>query len=160
MDIASVEGLRALTKLVSDADDVTTVKGVEEEQDYRRPNFTPASIGATSVSSQEHKCLEKSKIKNRKSKLIWNLHEVPSAAEAAQETLAINDNDGRIEPSYEFLYKQAVTANDAYFGMGEKDPSSTQCEDIVVRIDLPGLENFQEVSLDVQSTYVKLESKM
>ena len=39
---------------------------------------------------------------------------------------------------YEFYYKQAVETQDAFLGMGDKDPSSTQCEDIVLRVELPG----------------------
>jgi hypothetical protein len=35
--------------------------------------------------------------------------------------------------SYEFVYKQAVRTQDAYLGMSGKDPSSTCCEDLVVR---------------------------
>jgi hypothetical protein len=38
---------------------------------------------------------------------------------------------------YTFLYKQAVGTADAYLGMSGKDPSSTCCEDLVVRIALP-----------------------
>ncbi len=42
--------------------------------------------------------------------------------------------------SYEFLYKQAVDTADNFLGMSAKDPSSTSCEDLVVRIQLPGAE--------------------
>lgn len=42
--------------------------------------------------------------------------------------------------SYEFLYKQAVDTADNFLGMSSKDPSSTSCEDLVVRIQLPGAE--------------------
>lgn len=39
--------------------------------------------------------------------------------------------------SYEFIYKQAVESTDAFLGMSGKDPSSTCCEDLVVRVELP-----------------------
>lgn len=40
--------------------------------------------------------------------------------------------------SYEFLYKQAVDTADNFLGMSGKDGSSTSCEDLVVRVELPG----------------------
>lgn len=39
--------------------------------------------------------------------------------------------------SYEFVYKQAVESTDAFLGMMNKDPSSTCCEDLQLRVDLP-----------------------
>ena len=36
------------------------------------------------------------------------------------------------------MYKQAVETQDVFLGMGEKDPSSAQCEDMLLRIELPG----------------------
>ncbi len=39
--------------------------------------------------------------------------------------------------SHEFIYKQAVASTDAFLGMSGKDPSSTCCEELVVRIELP-----------------------
>lgn len=39
--------------------------------------------------------------------------------------------------SYEFLYKQAVDTADNFLGMSGKDPSSSSCEDLVVRVELP-----------------------
>ena len=37
-------------------------------------------------------------------------------------------DDGRLRPKYEFIYKQAIGTEDAFLGMGDKDPSSTSCE--------------------------------
>lgn len=39
--------------------------------------------------------------------------------------------------SYEFMYKQSVETTDTFLGMSGKDPSSTQCEDLVVKVHLP-----------------------
>ncbi|KAG2490866.1 hypothetical protein HYH03_010784 [Edaphochlamys debaryana] len=67
-------------------------------------------------------------------------------------------DDGRETPSYEFLYKQAVDTADNFLGMSGKDNSSTSCEDLVVRIELPGAEGAAELDLDVKDTYLKLSS--
>ena len=47
-------------------------------------------------------------------------------------------NDATSACRYEFMYKQAVETQDVFLGMGEKDPSSAQCEDMLLRIELPG----------------------
>ena len=39
--------------------------------------------------------------------------------------------------SFEFIYKQAVETTDAFLGMMNKDPSSTCCEDLQLRVELP-----------------------
>ncbi len=57
---------------------------------------------------------------------------------------------------YEFMYKQAVESTDVFLGMSGKDESSTSCEDIVVRIELPGVSSASELDLDVKPTYIKL----
>lgn len=36
------------------------------------------------------------------------------------------------------MYKQSVETTDTFLGMSGKDPSSTQCEDLLVKISLPG----------------------
>lgn len=60
--------------------------------------------------------------------------------------------------SYDFVYKQAVETTDTYLGMSGKDPSSTQCEQIVVNIDLPNATSAAELDLDVKPTYLRLNS--
>ncbi len=45
--------------------------------------------------------------------------------------------------SYEFIYKQAVESTDVFLGMSGKDESSTSCESMVVKIDLPEVSSIQ-----------------
>ena len=89
-----------------------------------------------------------------RSKAIWDPDEVPEApgfGEAAAD-------DGREEPSYEFRYGQAVGSQDVFLGLGEKDPSSTQCEVLIVVVELPGASDMKGLNLDVQKTTLRLES--
>jgi hypothetical protein len=44
---------------------------------------------------------------------------------------------------YTFLYKQAVGTQDTYLGMSHKDPSTTCCEQLVVRVDMPAANNIK-----------------
>ena len=156
-----VSAIRALSKLVEDSSaeglrgDGTEPSSSRARGDDGGARMTPASIGAGATTTRAGKG------KKARGKNIWALDEVPTAAAAAEETLALEAeaDDGRAEPEYEFLYKQAVTANDAYLGMGEKDPSSTQCEDLVLRVHLPGVKAASEVDLDVQPTFARLTSR-
>ncbi|KAJ4455730.1 putative protein PIH1D3 [Paratrimastix pyriformis] len=84
-------------------------------------------------------------------------NDIWSADEVGDETY--DAPDGRAAPQYDFLYKQHVTAEDVYLGLGGKDPSSAQCEDLVVKIDLPG-DRMADVNLDLTSDTLVLRSKI
>ena len=60
--------------------------------------------------------------------------------------------------SYEFIYKQAVATTDAYLGMSGKDPSSICCEELLVRVALPGARSAAELELDVKPRHLRLSS--
>eukprot|EP00730_Choanoeca_flexa_P011340 TRINITY_DN2468_c0_g1_i1.p1 TRINITY_DN2468_c0_g1~~TRINITY_DN2468_c0_g1_i1.p1 ORF type:complete len:140 (+),score=11.71 TRINITY_DN2468_c0_g1_i1:295-714(+) len=49
---------------------------------------------------------------------------------------------------YDVKYKQAVTSEDMYLGMSNRNPSSASCEDIVIEVKLPQTA-YREVVLDV-----------
>lgn len=44
---------------------------------------------------------------------------------------------------YSFLLKQTVGTEDAYLGLGNKDPSSNCCEDLVLKVELPGIDSIK-----------------
>ncbi|PNW80932.1 hypothetical protein CHLRE_07g335800v5 [Chlamydomonas reinhardtii] len=88
-------------------------------------------------------------------KEIWREDELLDPAAAAVDD---DYDDGREVPNYEFLYKQAVDTADNFLGMSGKDGSSTSCEDLVVRVELPGAAGAAELDLDVKDTYLKLSS--
>jgi len=78
-------------------------------------------------------------------KAIWDVDEL-------EENIDIDDDvdDGRERPKYEFLYRQAVGTEDAYLGSNDKDPSSTCCEGMILRVELPGTPSMADIDLDVQ----------
>ena len=82
-------------------------------------------------------------------KAIWDDDEVTDAADD-------DIDDGRQVPVYEFMYKQSVESTDMFLGMSGKNESSTSCEDMVLRIELPGISGASELDLDVKPAYVKL----
>jgi hypothetical protein len=42
--------------------------------------------------------------------------------------------------------------------MSDKDPSSTSCEDLVLKVYLEGTQSMAELDLDVEDTHVKVRS--
>ena len=64
---------------------------------------------------------------------IWEEDEVPVGPAAVE-------SDGRERPTVELLHRQRVGAQDAYLGVDPtRDPSSSCCEDLLLRVHLPGL---------------------
>ncbi|CAF3442966.1 unnamed protein product [Rotaria sp. Silwood1] len=61
------------------------------------------------------------------SKDIWQIDEVPDNNVQLQDQV-----DKRPQPEYEMHYKQRVTTEDVFLQMGNKNPSSASCEDLVV----------------------------
>jgi hypothetical protein len=57
---------------------------------------------------------------------------------------------------------QAVTTSDNYMGMSyvHKDPSTSNCEELVVRIELEGTESMADLDLDVKRETLRLSSPM
>mmetsp|Transcript_14062 Transcript_14062/g.17049 ORF Transcript_14062/g.17049 Transcript_14062/m.17049 type:complete len:191 (+) Transcript_14062:105-677(+) len=124
----------------------------EQERDFydsQSNAITPASFGAP-VSRAAVERLVKPKAP-KDPKAIWDEDEVLNSVEDDYD-------DGRPVPKYEWLHRQAVGTEDAYLGMSDKDPSSTQCEEIVLRVFLPGTEKMSEITLDVHEDHIRLES--
>jgi hypothetical protein len=67
-------------------------------------------------------------------------------------------DDGREAPDYEIIYKQKVTSEDIYLGMGDKTPGSASCESIIVRIEMPLASSVSELDLDVKPRWLLLRS--
>ena len=121
----------------------------DESIDTGRRNeraLNPGSIGVSGTTSST------TKAKAKDSKEIWEDHEVTDHVDLDEL------DDGKACPRYEFLYKQAVATQDVYLGLSDKDPSSTSCEDLVLKIFLEGTESMSELELDVEDTYVKIRS--
>ena len=121
----------------------------DEDKDKPSPNntFTPGSIGPpTKPASKTDDSTNKST--DTSGSEIWQEGDVE------EETLDhLIEDDGRPEPEYDIIYKQRVTADDAYLGMSGKNPSTACCEDLVVRIKLPDIQQ-KDIDLDVKDKYL------
>ncbi|XP_041358428.1 dynein assembly factor 6, axonemal-like [Gigantopelta aegis] len=109
----------------------------------------PGDIAPTKKSADDDKGKDSltDKKKLPRSKAIWEEEEVPEGAEYDAVY------DPRPQPEYEIIYKQAVTSEDMFLQMGNKTPSSASCEDMIVKIQLPGAK-MSDVQLDVKPKFL------
>ncbi|ESN98744.1 hypothetical protein HELRODRAFT_67100, partial [Helobdella robusta] len=78
---------------------------------------------------------------------IWDEGELNEGSE-------FNDlDDPRPEPKYEMIFKQSVTPEDMFLQMGNKTTSTASCENLIVKIYLPG-SKISEVNLDVKELFL------
>jgi PIH1 CS-like domain len=80
---------------------------------------------------------------------IWDPEEVVDAVDAQLD-------DGRPVPEHSFIYRQAVGTTDTYLGLDPlgKDPTSTSCEDLVLRVKLPEASTAGDIDVDLKSDWV------
>ncbi len=115
----------------------------QEEQvggpQQKTPRITPASFGAAAPAAgaivartPQPAGATPAKAKGNEGD-IWDVDEVPEKIDVAFEA------DSRTRPWYDILYKQSVSAMDAFgSGLTGKTPSSISCNQIVVKIKFPG----------------------
>eukprot|EP00877_Chromochloris_zofingiensis_P003784 jgi/Chrzof1/13406/Cz07g31240.t1 len=139
-----IADFEALSKLFDTPAQVVNYNANNTE--VSKPSTTPASIGAKDLLPVQ---VAAPKVYDNKD--IWHRDDVADGQDD-------NVDDGRQLPSYEFIYKQAVESTDAFLGMSGKDPSSTCCEDLVVRVELPEASSISELDLDVTATHMRLSS--
>ena len=125
----------------------------EEEDDYiTRPGgstLTPAdATGGRKDMAPPHSKIT-AKVNRKEPGKIWKEDEINNLAQKL--------SDDRPEPEYEILYKQRVGTEDVFLGIGGLDPSSRCCQDLLVRIALPGTKQ-NEISLDVTNGVLILQA--
>ncbi|XP_067137641.1 dynein axonemal assembly factor 6 [Centruroides vittatus] len=100
----------------------------------------PGDIGGRAVSGKE----KTEGVGVEDDDVIWSAREVPQGSEF-DDTI-----DPRKEPEYEMFFRQKVTTEDIYLQMGNKNPATFSCEDLVIKIKLPGVTTQNEIHLDVK----------
>lgn len=101
-----------------------------------------------------------------KGNAIWAAEEVAqlgpkgSAAKTTTPAASASNPGGKTEPEHEVLYKQIMSAEDAYLGMDfSRDGSSGLSDGVVVKIKLPKAESAKDFVLDVQAFTLVLETR-
>jgi len=106
----------------------------------------PGDIGPKVVKKKE-------KEKTKTTGDIWEAEEVP------EEDLTWDDEgDERPEPEYTVAYKQKVGSEDAFLGINGRDPGSHCCEDLVIKIELPDVDDMSMISLDVTKNTLRVST--
>lgn len=122
-----------------------------QEEAESRSNQPP--VAATPSTIITHKGIAAEKAENVvKSKDIW------SAEEILSEDSFVDPFDTRIQPKYEFSYKQSVGTEDTFLGLGDKTPLTSDCTHLVIKIHLPG-STMKDLDLDVTKNRIKVFSK-
>ncbi|KYN40436.1 Uncharacterized protein CXorf41 [Trachymyrmex septentrionalis] len=143
-DLQALQNLICPSKDDSDSEDDLPQAGARK--------FGPGDIGAPSDLSQDSSQNRSGPHAPLQSKGddIWHPSE-------AVDTQNLQDYDPRKPPEYEMKFKQAVTAEDVYLGMGFKTPSTASCEWLSVLVKLPQ-ETREKVELSVESEAIDVRS--
>jgi len=132
---------------VSDLEALQNILSPEEEEAYSQFSSGPVLSDPNKPMAPPHSKVT-AKI-NRPNQSIWQGDEVNSR-KAAQ-------SDDRPQPEYEILYKQRVGAEDVFLGINDSDTSSRSCQDLSIKIELPGTQH-KDISLDVEKTNLSLQA--
>ncbi len=91
-------------------------------------------------------------LEKKQTKDIWNTDEVEEGAEFD------TTDDPRIQPDYEIIYKQKLTSEELFLQMGNKTNATSSCEDMVVKIKLPGVAKIGEIDVNVVDNFLDCRS--
>lgn len=141
-DLFATSDLQNLHSLLSPKDD-------SSDDDGDRPEggaFTPGAIGKKKKPAKPSP-YEKMAPSNDNGD-IWSELEIASSSYSVED-------EGKVQPDYDIIYKQAVDSGDMFLGMGGKTPSSASCEDMIVSVKLPGVQ-MKELDLDIQAELINI----
>lgn len=120
-----------------------------DESDDDQLSTRAASVGPGAIGPPKKTKTNKAEPEKlpKDSKDIWDAEAVPEGSEFE------DIYDPRPEPEYDLIFKQAVSSEDMFLQMGRKTPATSSCEDIKVKIKLPGVK-YADVELDVKNKFL------
>jgi hypothetical protein len=150
--------LAALTSMLESAQEAAEARGSSSSSSSNKTGktnvITPGSIVASNASSR-------SKTNNNQNGKGDNTpKEADPNAIWGQEEIDGHDpdfdDDGRVVPEYDILYKQQVGSEDVFLGMSGKTPMTSDCNFMVVRIKLPGSQ-LKNIDLNVEKQKIVVQ---
>ncbi|KZC11961.1 PREDICTED: protein PIH1D3 [Dufourea novaeangliae] len=138
--------LKALQKLINSSQDDSDSEDDLPQAGARK--LGPGDIGTQNATSGKH-AGPHAPLKG-KTDDIWH----PSEVDAVQNS---ETYDPREVPEYEMKFKQAVTAQDVFLGIGFKTPGTASCEWLSVSVKMPH-ESRDKVELTVESETIDVRS--
>lgn len=121
------------------------------------PKFLgPANIGTNAKANPKQENFPKKSIVT-KTDFPQNIEEWEKLQEEENQEVL----ETRKRPEYKILYKQAVTTEDIYLQMGNKNAATMSCEDMVIQIELPAeIVGIEEMDLSVTKTDIDLKTSI
>ncbi|XP_013133590.1 PREDICTED: protein PIH1D3 [Papilio polytes] len=137
------------------ADTMTKLKELlrEPEPEVLQGDDLPFSGYQITSNRDKVPCLEK----DTKAPRTIEEYEEQEAAELDSLVGPCGGVEDRKTPEYTMNYQQSVSAEDVFLQMGPKTPSSASCENLIVRIQLPG-DKKENVELTVDTKSVTVQS--
>jgi|TARA_B100001142_G_scaffold142124_1_gene143361 hypothetical protein len=139
---------------------MATLLGGKDPDDTEAPgpSGAPFNPSALPVSKDDGVAIPAVRPGKKDTKAIWDVSELVDDFDDDSEEEG-EDGVGLSIPTYEFLYKQAINTADAFLGMAHnKDPGTRSCEDMVLKISLPGTKSMRELDLEVETDRLRLRS--
>ncbi|CAF0713627.1 unnamed protein product [Brachionus calyciflorus] len=139
-DIKTLESLLSEPKEESSDDEDKPIQSLSSK-------LGPGSIGPKKKEISETN-EKKNLYEKKQSKNIWDEDEVETGAEFD------TTDDPRIQPEYDIVYKQRLTSEEMFLQMGNKTPATSSCEDMVVKIKLPGVEKVNDIDINTYEKFL------
>uniref|UniRef100_A0A0G4IAN0 PIH1D1/2/3 CS-like domain-containing protein n=1 Tax=Chromera velia CCMP2878 TaxID=1169474 RepID=A0A0G4IAN0_9ALVE len=179
IDLMSSEGLSSLTALLCPEDTIDDAPlppsvtpasfgpGGKGKNEIAPPNVrVKAKVGERSgdhssnfLKKEKEKSAKATKEQEKKQEeaakkadSIWDSEELGDGIKVREYA-----SDDRVEPEYDIMYRQKIGSEDVFLGISDKDNSSDHCEEILVKIHLPGV-TMRDVSLEVFKERLLLQS--
>lgn len=143
-DLSLLKGLQNLLKQSEDSDSCS--------EDGRPPSTSaPAPSAAPSAAPSTYQNPYKAIPQPSYSMADWN-HD-NSTDLTALDILPV--------PEYQITYKQQVKTEDVYLQMGPKTPSTSSCEDLIIKVHLPNdkTESAAQMQLELEERQLTLRTK-
>lgn len=122
-----------------------------EESQRARPKgaqLTPGSVSQLVARAPQQPAAKKAADSNE----IW-------AEDELEADDGFDDDDGRATADYDLLYKQRVSPQDMFLGIDPtRNPGTASCEDLLIRIKLPGTKSSAEIDLEVKRARLTLRA--
>merc|ERR1719436_1708470 len=135
--------------------DLLGVSRVEEQDERSKPSnlINPKTGGQGSQAPPNMKVAVR-KAKKKDETAIWQPEEFKAASGVVVKQ---EECDDREIPKYEVMPRQKMGASDAYLNLGDMDPSSDRCQELLVKIWLPDTQ-LKDISVDVMEDRLLLQA--
>ncbi|XP_078268188.1 dynein axonemal assembly factor 6 isoform X2 [Rhinoraja longicauda] len=142
----SVNQLQSLSNLLTHPEQ-------EEEELEERPDEGAIALQPGHIGPKRSNPTDPSIVEPKDVKTIWSEDDVSEGSEYEDIW------DTRQQPEYDVLFKQRVGTEDLFLGMSRKDGSTACCEDMMIRIKVPGCKP-AGLTLDVKERFLGLRSSV